>query len=429
MARNSLIKEFNYELNYDYTEDDLSKIFRNKDELDILRRNILNELGNLSYKNEKITKELVLDVISEKTKGYNLSNLERNHLYNLINEEINGYGPLSALLKDPNVDEIMVNSYNEIYALVDGKIVKDESASFINEEHIIRTIKKMLANTNIRMDSSNVIDTALPDGSQLNVVMPPVSKKGPIITIKKYNPMVTDMDELVKLGTLTSYMARFLDAAVKAKLNIVISGGSKSGKTSLLTSLANLSSYQSRLVTISGNEDLNINKENVIYLSSNDKIIKTALNAHPTTLVINNLDSKLVSDSIDVMIDNSINVLETTSANNALEVINLLESSYIESKKLSSKIARETMFNAIDLIVTISKLSDDKHRITSILELNKNNKGEIVLKEIFAFKTKVLLKYGTVDGEFELYNYLPRSYKKIKGLGIDLVDDIFENMK
>lgn len=429
MARNSLIKEFNYELNYDYSEDDLAKIFRNKDELDILRKNILGELGNLSYKNEKITKELVLGVISEKTKGYNLSNLERNHLYNLINEEINGYGPLSALLKDPNVDEIMVNSYNEIYALVDGKIIKDDSASFINEEHIIRTIKKMLANTNIRIDASNVIDVALPDGSQLNVVMPPVSKRGPIITIKKYNPMVTDMDELVKLGTLTPYMARFLDAAVKAKLNIVISGGSKSGKTSLLTSLANLSSYQSRLVTISGSEDLSINKENVIYLSSNDKIIKTALNAHPTTLVINNLDSNLVSDSVDVMIDNSINVLETTKANNALEVINLLESSYIESKKISSKIARETMYNAIDLIVIISKLSDDKHRITSILELNKNNKKEIVLKEIFSFKTKGILKNGLVDGEFELYNYLPRCYKKIKGLGIDLVDDIFENMK
>ena len=429
MARNSLIKEFNYELNYDYSEEDLAKVFKNKDELDILRRNILGELGNLSYKNEKITKELVLDVISEKTKGYNLSNIERNHLYNIINEEINGYGPLSSLLKDPNVDEIMVNSYNEIYALVDGKIIKDESVSFINEEHIIRTIKKMLVNTNIKMDSSNVIDTALPDGSQLNVVMPPVSKRGPIINIKKYNPMVTDIDELVKIGTLTPYMARFLSAAVKAKLNIVIAGGSKSGKTSLLTSIANLSSYQSRLVTISANEDLSINKENVVYLSSNDKIIKTALNTHPTTLVINNLESDLVADSIDVMIDNSINVLETTKANNALEVINLLESSYIESKNLSSKIARETMFNAIDLIVTISKLSDNKHRITSILELNKNSKGEIVLKEIFAFKTNGLLKNNEVDGEFKMYNYLPKAYKKIKALGIDLVDDIFENMK
>ena len=429
MARNSLIKEFNYELNYDYTEDDLAKIFKNKDELDILRKNILGELGNLSYKNEKITKELVLDVISEKTKGYNLSNLERNHLYNIINEEINGYGPLSALLKDPNVEEIMVNSHNEIYTLVNGNIIKDDSASFINDEHIIRTIKKMLAATNIRMDSSNIIDTALPDGSQLNVILPPVSKKGPILTIKKYNPMVTNIDELIKLGTLTPYMARFLDAAVKAKLNIVISGGSKSGKTSLLTSLANLCRDNSRIVSISSNEDLSINRDNVLYLSSNDNIVKTALNVHPNTLVINNLDTKLVADSVDVMIDNSINVLETTKANNALEVINLLESSYMDIKGLSSKIARETMYNAIDLIVTISKLSDNRHRITSILELNKNSKGEIVLKEIFAFKTKGLIKNNQVDGEFELYNYQPRSYKKIKALGIDLVDDIFENLK
>ena len=429
MARNSLVKEFNFDLSYDYTEEDLAKIFKNKDELEILRRNILGELGNLSYQNEKITKELVLDVISEKTKGYNLSNLERNHLYNIINEEINGYGPLSSLLKDPNVEEIMVNSYNEIYALVDGNIVKDVSASFINNEHIIRTVKKMLSASNIRIDSSNVIETTLPDGSLLTVIMPPVSQRGPVLNIKKYNPMVTDMDELVKLGTLTPYMARFLDAAVKAKLNIVISGGSKSGKTSLLASLANLSTFSSRLVSISSADELNINKENVVYLTKNDNIIKTALNIHPTTLVINNLTNSLVADSIDVMVDNSINVLETTKANNALEVINFLESAYVENKGLASKIARETMFNAVDLIITISKLSDNKHRITSILELNKNQKGDIVLKEIFAFKTKGLLKNGEVDGEFQLFNYKPRAYKKIKSQNIDLIDDIFENLK
>ena len=429
MARNSLIKEFNYELNYDYKEEDLARVFKNKDELDILRRNILGEIGNLSYANEKITKELVLDVISQKTKGYNLSNLERNHLYNIINEEINGYGPLSALLKDPLVEEIMVNSYNEIYALVDGKIIKDDSASFINNEHILRTVRKMLANSNIKLDSSNVIETSLPDGSLLNVVLPPVSKKGPILNIKKFNNAVTDIDELVKLGTLTPYMARFLEAAVKAKLNIIVSGGSKSGKTSLLTSLANLSNYQSRIVAISDAEDLNINKENVVYLNTNDNIIRTSLNIHPTTLVVNNISENLVTPAVDVMVDNSINVLGTTNANNALEVINLLESSYSTKKGLSSKIARETMYNAVDLIVTISKLSDNKHRITSILELNKNAKGEIVLKEIFAFKAKKILNNGSVDGEFQLFKYMPRAYKKIKVQNIDSIDDIFDNVK
>ena len=429
MSRNSLIKEFNLDVNYDYKEDDLKLIFNNKEELEILRRNILNELGNQSYKNITITKELVLDVISEKTRGYNLSNLERNHLYNIINEEINGYGPLSSLLKDDNVEEIMVNSYNEIYALVDGKIVRDNSISFINNEHIIRTIKKLLSNSNIKLDSSNVIETTLSDGSLLTVVMPPVSVNGPVINIKKFNPVVTDMDELVKLGTLTPYMARFLEAAVKAKLNIIISGGSKSGKTSLLSTLANLSSDYSRLITISPTDELNIRKNNVVNLKTNDNIIKTALNIHPNTLVINNLSKELVSSSIDVMVDDSINVMETCSSNNALEVINFLESAYVEQKNIASKIARETMYNAIDLIVTISKLSDNKHRITSILELNKNQKGEIVLKEIFAFKQKKLLDNGRVDGEFQLYKYIPRSYKKIVSKGIDYIDDIFDDFK
>ena len=429
MKRNSLIKEFNFDINYDYSEDDLNHVFKNRDELEILRRNILNELGNQSYKNVAITKELVLDVISEKTRGYNLSNLERNHLYNIINEEINGYGPLSSLLKDDNVEEIMVNSYNEIYALVDGKIIKDSSVSFINNDHIIRTIKKLLSNSNIKLDSSNVIQTTLSDGSLLSVVMPPVSPSGPVLNIKKFNPVITDIDELIKLGTLTPYMARFLDAAVKAKLNIIISGGSKSGKTSLLSTLANLSNDNLRLITVSPSQELNINKENVVNLKTNENIIKTALSIHPNTLIINNLSKDLVANSIDVMVDDSINVIETCNANNALEVINFLESSYVSSKNISSKIARETLYNSVDLIITISKLSDNKHRITSILELNKNQKGDIVLKEIFAFKSKKILDNGRVDGEFQLYKYIPRAYKKMKKLGIDYIDDIFEDFK
>ena len=428
MKRNSLIKEFNFDVNYDYSEEDLNLIFKNRDDLEALRRNILNELGNQSYKNISITKELVLDVISDKTRGYNLSNLERNHLYNVINEEINGYGPLSSLLKDEHVEEIMVNSYNEIYALVDGKIIKDDSVSFINNEHIIRTIKKLLSNTNTKLDSS-VIQTTLSDGSLLNVVMPPVSTSGPVLNIKKFNPVVTDIDELIKLGTLTPYMARFLDAAVKAKLNIIITGGSKSGKTSLLSTLANLSNDYERLITISESEKLNIKNKNVVNLVTNDNIIKTALNIHPNTLIINNLPKNQVSSSIDVMIDDSINVIETCSSNNALEAINFLESAYVEQKNILSKIARETLFNAVDLIVTISKLSDNKHRITSILELNRNAKGDIVLKEIFAFKSKKVLDNGRVDGEFQLYKYIPRAYKKICNKGIDYIDDIFEDFK
>ena len=430
MARNSLIREFNYDINFDYNQEDLNNVFRNKEELDILRKNILSELSSLAYENEKITKEVVIDVISNKTKGYNLSSLERNHLYNIINEEINGYGPLSSLLRDNNIVEIMVNSHDEIYVtLVNGKIVRDNSVSFINNEHIIRTIKKMLSTTNIKISASSNIETVLPDGSILNVIMPPLSHRGPIVNIKKYNPTVTDMNELIKLGTLTPYMARFLDAAVMAKLNIIIVGGSKSGKTSLLSSLANLCPDDSRLISISDADELNINKENIVHLAKDDNIIKDALNIHPTTLVISKLTSNLVSDSIDVMIDDSINVLETTKANNALEVINFLEQAYCNEKGLSSKIGRETLYNAVDLIITISKLSDNKHRITSILELNRNKNKDIILKEIFSFKTKKVLENGNIDGEFNIYNYQPRAYKKIKSLGIDSIDDIFADFR
>ena len=424
MARNSLVKEFNYDTSFNPDSIDFN-VFKDKDELELLRRRVLEKIGDLSIKKEKITKEIVERIIDKEALGHNLTNLERNHLYNVVNEEINGYGPLSELLKDDSVEEIMVNSYNDIYTVINGEILKDNFVSFINEEHLIRTIKKMLSHTNIRLDKENIIETTLPDGSVLNIVMPPISMNGPTLTIKKFNPIVVDMDELVKLGTLTPYMARFLEASVKAKLNILVCGGSKSGKTSLLTSLANLSDDNIRLVCISNKDDLKVNKANKVNLTSNDNILNISLSMHPNTLVINNIDKELIAPSVDIMMDDNINVLSSINANNTIDVISNFESSYINSRAVTPRQVREILYNSIDLIITIAKVSNKNHKVISICEFNKNTNNEVILKEIFTYKNKEDIK----KGEFQLFNYKPRAYKKIKKVGINLVDDIFEKLK
>ena len=207
---------------------------------------------------ETISKDLINSEIDEITYGYNLSRLERNYLFNLIDGEVNGYGPITELLEDENITEIMVNSASEIFIEIDGKVQKDESVSFINDEHIIRTIQRLIQPLGRTIDSANpMVDSRLPDGSRINAIIPPLSVKGPVVTIRKFKDDIDSIDSLIGNGTLTPYMARFLDACVKAKLNILVCGGTGSGKTTLLNVLSSLIDNNERIITIEGIDDEN----------------------------------------------------------------------------------------------------------------------------------------------------------------------------
>ena len=416
--KNSLIDEFNIHINNSYVNKSDYEVFENKEELDIIRKNILEKLGDLTYVKGEITKDIILKCMNEETLSYNLNNLERSNLYNIIDNEINGYGPLSELLKDPNVNEIMVNGPSEIFISIDGVITKDNTVSFINDNHILRIIKKMIKNTNININNEKTFTTKLDDGSILNVVLPPISTNGPILTIKKFDNLISDIDELLKTGILTPYMARFLASSVKADLNILVCGSGLSGKTSILNALANFIDDSKRIITIENVGELKMEKDNIIKLSTSDNkgdLINVALKMHPNTIVIGELDNDIIYPSLDIMIGRSANVLTTYKANNVLELVSKVENIGITKYNLSSKNIRYNLLNAIDLMVVVEKMKDGKHRITSICEFNTNDSGQIVLKEIFAYK----------NNEFILYNYKPRAYKRIKEKNIDDLDDIF----
>ena len=415
--KNSLMNEFNIHIDNKVDHQSDYNIFKNKDELDILRKNILEKLGDLTYANGEITKDIILKCMNEETLSSNLSNLERSNLYNIIDNEINGYGPLTELLNDAKVDEIMVNGPSEIFVSIDGSIVKDDTVSFINEAHIIRTIKKMIKDTNINIEDEKMFTTSLKDGSIVNVILPPVSAKGPVLTIKKTDNFISDIDELLKLGILTPYMARFLAAAIEAKLNILICGSSLSGKTSILNALANFVPDDQRIITIENIVELKINKENIVNINNdiNKDLLNIGMKMHPDTLVVGEIKDDIIYPTLDIMINKATNVLTTFNATGVIDAINKIENTGITSYNYSSKKIREILYNSIDLMVVVEKLGDKKHRITSICEFNRNVTGEIVLKEIFAYK----------NNEFILYNYKPRSYGKIKVQGIKDLDEMF----
>ena len=231
MKKNSWLEEF--EVEKENPEEIKSRevkndyeIFKDKDLLDRFRNTIIQELIDNQIPDEKLLTQYINEEIDRITEGYDLTNVERNHIFNLIENEINGYGPITELLDDKNVTEIMVNGPDEIYIEVDGQLLRDDSVSFINDDHIIRTIQRIVQPLGRTIDSANpMVDSHLPDGSRINAIIPPLSVKGPVMTIRKFKESMSNIEALIGNGTLTPYMARFLDACVEAKLNIVVCGG------------------------------------------------------------------------------------------------------------------------------------------------------------------------------------------------------------
>lgn len=441
MSKTSLMDAFNIERKApkissvsDY------EIFQDKKLLDTLRTTIVENLIDKEIPEDKILNDFINEEIESVIEGYDLSNLERSHLFNLIENEINGYGPLTELLEDKNITEIMVNSPHEIYIEIDGQIIKDESVSFINDEHIIRTIQRLIEPLGRTIDAANpMVDSRLLDGSRINAVIPPLSTKGPVITIRKFKETMTSIEDFIRIGTLTPYMARFLEAAVKGKLNIIVCGGTGSGKTTLLNILSGFISPQERIITIEDAAELHLRQEHVISLEtrvtnydSDDEItirdlVKNSLRMRPDRIIVGEVRGKEAFDMLQAMNTGHDGSLTTLHANGAMDALNRLETMVLMSGlDIPIKAIREYITSAIDLVVNIERMNDGKRKITSISEIEGLEEDHIKLKEIFKFNQKGLTESGEVDGEFILYKTIPKVYKKLLSRGINDLEDIFK---
>ncbi len=415
------------------------EIFQDKKLLDKLRTEIVENLIDNEMPKEASITEWINNEIDKTIEGYDLTNLERSHLFNLIENEINGYGPLTELLNSKNITEIMVNSPNEIYIEIDGVLTKDDSVSFINDEHIIRTIQRLIQPLGRTIDANNpMVDSRLLDGSRINAVIPPLSTKGPVITIRKFKESMSNIDELIRIGSLTPYMARFLDAAVRGKCNILVCGGTGSGKTTLLNILSGFIGDNERIITIEDAAELKLNQSHVISLETRTMNYETdteitirdlvinSLRMRPDRIVVGEVRGKEAFDMLQAMNTGHEGSLTTLHANSPVDALNRLETMVLMGGfDIPIKAVREYIVNAIDLIVNIERMSDGRRKVTSICELDGFQDTEIKVKEIFAFKQKGLTGSGEVDGEFILYDGIPKVYNKIKRRGITDVDDIF----
>ena len=434
----SFIDEFNIELTNDYQDISDYDTFSNKKLLDNLRNTIIQNLIDNNIANIENKRNFIKTEIDKTLEGYDLSLAERNYIYNLIDNEINGYGPITELLSDETITEIMVNGKNEIYVEIDGKIIKDDSVSFINDDHIIRTIQRMIQPLGRTIDTANpMVDARLKDGSRLNAVIPPLSLNGPVLTIRKFKKELANIDDFLRNGSLTNEIALFLDACIKAKLNIIICGGTGSGKTTLLNVLSSFIGNDERIITIEDAAELKLKQDHVISLETRVEnydnegavtirdLVINSLRMRPDRIIVGEVRGKEAFDMLQAMNTGHAGSLTTMHANSPVDALNRLETLVLMAgMEIPVKAIREYIENAIDIVIQISRLSDGKRKITNISEVVEIKNDDIILNDIFTFDQVGITDEMEVDGSFTKHSK-PNIYNKILSRGITEIKDIF----
>jgi pilus assembly protein CpaF len=433
-----LLEEFNVRLKDNNVEVNDYNLFQDKKLLDSFRVKILERLSDKGFINKTVPKSVINDLIDEVTYGYDLTMGERTSLFNLIDGEVNGFGPITYLMKDDNITEIMVNSPSEIYIEIDGLVKRESSISFVNNEHIIRTIDRLIEPTGKTIDINKpMVDARLADGSRINAVIPPLSAY-PVITIRKFRKNIVDMNNLIGNGSLTPYMARFLEACVKSKLNILVSGGASAGKTTLLNILGNYIDNEERIITIEDVRELNLPQEHVVSLETKISnydgvgeitvrdLVRNSLRMRPDRIIIGEVRGSEAFDMLQAMNTGHEGSLTSLHANGCKDAISRLETMVLmDGIDIPVNALREYINDAIDIVVHITRLKDGRRKITEISELVGVKDNEVILKNIFKFNNEGLSDSGTIVGEFVLQEYIPEVLSKIKNTGNNDLNDMF----
>ncbi len=436
-----LLDEFNIKFTDDNLEFNDYNLFEDKKLLDSFRVRILERLSDKGFVNKIVPRDVINELIDEVSYGYDLTMGERSSLFNLIDGEVNGFGPITYLMKDDNVTEIMVNSPSEVYIEVDGVLRKESSISFVNDEHIIRTIDRLIEPTGKVIDVNKpMVDARLDDGSRINAIIPPLSTN-PIITIRKFRKNIVDMEHLIGNGSLTPYMARFLEACVKAKLNILVSGGSSGGKTTLLNILGNYINNEERIITIEDVRELNLPQEHVISLETKSSnydgvgevtvrdLVRNSLRMRPDRIIIGEVRGSEAFDMLQAMNVGHDGSLTSVHANSCKDAISRIETMVLmDGIDIPVSAIREYINDAIDIVVHITRLKDGRRKIVDISEIVDVKNNEVILKNIFKFKNDSSSS-ETIKGEYVLQEYVPVVLEKIKNAGINDLDDMFNFKK
>jgi len=328
-----------------------------------------------------------------------LTREERRQIVADIADDILGYGPLEPFLRDDTVTEIMVNGPNKIFVERTGKIEATDAA-FVDDAHVMRIIDKIVSQIGRRVDeSSPMVDARLPDGSRVNAIIPPLALRGPTLTIRKFSRDPYTMDDLIEFGSISSRAAHFLAACVKGKLNILISGGTGTGKTTLLNAMSASVPGDERIVTIEDAAELQLQQEHVITLESRPpniegvgeirvrELVRNSLRMRPDRIIVGEVRGAETVDMLQAMNTGHEGSLTTVHANSPRDALARLETLVLTAGiELPLRAIREQISSAFDLLVQISRLVDGSRRVTHITEVLRMESDVVTLQDIFMAK-------------------------------------------
>jgi len=339
-----------------------------------------------------VTEELTLD----KTP---LSREERRELVRQITDDILGYGPLEPFLRDDSVTEVMVNAFDRIYIERDGKLERTLS-TFADNAHLLRIIDKIVSQIGRRVDeASPMVDARLPDGSRVNAIIPPLALRGPTLTIRKFSRDPYTMDDLINFGSLSAKSAQFLAHCVRGKLNMLISGGTGTGKTTTLNALSAFVPGDERILTIEDAAELQLQQDHVITLESRPpniegqgevrirELVRNALRMRPDRIIVGEVRGPETLDMLQAMNTGHEGSLTTIHANSPRDALSRLETLVMTAGvELPHRAIREQIASAFDLLVQISRLVDGSRKITHITEVLRMESDVVTLQDIFVAK-------------------------------------------
>lgn len=369
---------------------------------------------------------------------YNFPKTLKDQVIREILDELLGFGPLQPFLDDPEISEVMVNGPKKIYVEKKGKITKTK-VEFPNDDAVLHIIDKIIMPLGRRIDAdSPTVDARLPDGSRVNAVIPPVALDGPSITIRKFQKDKLKMEELIELGTISEAMAEFVKICVLSRLNIIISGGTGSGKTTFLNILSGYIPSDERIITIEDAAELKLQQDHVVRMETKvantdgkgsvtiRDLVRNSLRMRPDRIVVGEVRGGEALDMLQAMNTGHDGSLTTLHANSPRDALSRLETMVLMSgMDLPLKVVREQAASAIDLIIQQSRLKDGTRKITSITEICGMEGDTVVMTDIFKFSQTGVDESGVVIGELKPTGIRPLFYPRIEAAGFKLGPEVF----
>ena len=407
-----------------------------------VHENLMQSLGQQAYAGQmeqRLLEENVFNAIQAvlaKSKRP-LSTGDRARITQEIIDDILGNGPLEPLLRDPEITEIMVNRADSIYIEKAGRIFKTD-LQFSDEEHLRRTIDRIVSRVGRRVDeASPMVDARLPDGSRVNAVLPPIALDGCSLTIRKFSKDPFTVKDLVTIGTLTRSSAEVLEACVRGRLNMIISGGTGSGKTTTLNVLSSFIPDDERIITVEDAAELQLGQPHVLRMESRPSnvegqgqvtirdLVRNSLRMRPDRIIVGEVRDSAALDMMQAMNTGHDGSLSTVHANSSRDALSRIETMVLMAgMDLPVRVIREQIASAMDLVVQIARLRDGSRHVTNISEITGMEGDTILMQDLFAFDYNVHDEGGAL-GKLVPTGITPNFTDKLKDHGVDLSSEYF----